>query len=56
MQTFEEKSLTFVPPNDRECIWDGVMYLYGIDLQEQPGQYMYSEEDIREAMLKNFGD
>lgn len=56
MQAFEEKRLTFVPSSDQERIWNGVMYLYGNDLQEQPSQYMYSDEDIRVAMLKNLGD
>jgi hypothetical protein len=54
MRAFDEKEIEFLPPSDEDCIWSGVMYLYGIDLEIQPGEYMYSEEDIRSAMLKNF--
>ncbi len=54
-QASERKELIFAPPNDQDRIWEGVMYLYGVDLQEEPGQYLFSEEDIREAMLKKLG-
>lgn len=52
MQAAEANDLSFVPPSDQDRIWEGVMYLYGIDLQDEPGQYLYSDDDIREAMLK----
>ncbi len=51
LQLHEVGSLIFVPAADTEVIWDGVMYLYGIDLGESPGRYLHTDSDIRAAML-----
>jgi hypothetical protein len=51
MQLSEAGSLTFSPVNAKSRIWEGVMYLYGIDMMDGPaGQYIFTEEDIRSAM------
>jgi hypothetical protein len=55
MQLYEAGSLTFSPVNDEDRIWEGVMYLYGIDLMDAPGQYLHTEEDIRSAMAATMG-
>ena len=55
MQAREIDGVVFVPPGDAERIWDGVMHLIGIDLQDSPGQYLYSDESIRDFMLKTVG-
>lgn len=51
----EEKPLVYSPLTDRDRIWEGLMYLYGIDNMEDPEQYLHSEEDIRLAMIKILG-
>jgi hypothetical protein len=38
------------PVNAKDRIWEGVMYLYGIDTMEAPEQYLHTEDDIRSAM------
>lgn len=48
-------TLSFVPPEEKRRIWEGVMYLYGVDMMEAPGEYLHTEEDIREAMEKKVG-
>ncbi|OAL80405.1 hypothetical protein AY606_15410 [Acinetobacter sp. SFB] len=48
----ETNSLTIVPNEKRDQVWNGVMYLYGIDLMVNPGEYLHTEEDIIIAMNK----
>ena len=55
VQQSEMGSLTFSPANAKDRIWEGVMYLYGIDVMEAPGQYLHTEEDIRSAMAAKLG-
>ena len=49
-------TLTFAPPEEKARIWAGVMYLYGIDTMEAPGEYLHTEEDIRVAMQEKVGN
>lgn len=51
----ESGTLTFVPADEKGRIWDGVMYLYGIDTKEAPGEYLHTEDDIRIAMQEKVG-
>lgn len=51
----ESGVLTFEPPEEKTRIWDGVMYLYGIDIMDAPGEYLHTEEDIRAAMKAKIG-
>ena len=55
VQLSEAGSLTFSPVNDKDRIWEGVIYLYGIDTMDAPGQYLHTEEDIRSAMAATMG-
>lgn len=48
-------SLAFIPSEDEQKIWSGVMYLYGIDSKESPDEYLHSLDDIREAMKIKLG-
>ena len=50
IQKNEADELEFSPPQDREKIWSGVMYLYGIDMRESPDEYLHTAQDIRTAM------
>jgi hypothetical protein len=50
MQEEETGVVTYSPPRERERIWAGVMYLYGIDTMTAPNTYLHSDDDIREAM------
>ena len=52
----ESGTLTFAPPEEKARIWAGVMYLYGIDTMEAPGEYLHIEEDIRAAMGEKVGN
>lgn len=40
---------------DNERIWAGVMYIYGVDTQEAPGNSLYSDSDICNAMASMMG-
>ena len=51
----EAGSLTYSPVTAKDRIWEGVMYLYGIDAMEAPRQYLHTEEDIRLAMAAKLG-
>lgn len=42
--------VTYSPPGERERIWAGVMYLYGVDTMKAPGAYLHSDNDISAAM------
>ena len=55
LQESEAGSLTFSPVAAKDRIWEGVMYLYGIDIMDAPGQYLHTEEDIRLAMVEKLG-
>src|SRR5882762_8694957 len=46
----EETGIVTYSPHERERIWAGVMYLYGVDTMKAPGQYLHSDDDISEAM------
>src|SRR5258707_5576979 len=46
----ETDVVTYSPPRERERIWAGVMYLYGVDTMKAPGQYLHSDNDVRAAM------
>jgi hypothetical protein len=50
VQEEETGVVTYSPPRDRDRIWAGVMYLYGIDAMKAPGVYLHSERDISAAM------
>jgi hypothetical protein len=51
VQEQEAGIVAFSPPHEREHIWAGVMYLFGIDAMKAPGAYLHSDDDIREAMM-----
>src|ERR1700760_3650050 len=55
VQEEETGVVKFSPPRERERIWAGVMYLYGIDTMKAPNAYLHSDDDIREAMMENLG-
>jgi hypothetical protein len=51
----EAGTLKYSPASAKVRIWEGVMYLYGIDTMDAPGQYLHTEEDIRLAMAAKLG-
>jgi hypothetical protein len=55
VQEEETGVVKYSPPRERERIWAGVMYLYGIDAMTAPNVYLHSDDDIREAMIACFG-
>lgn len=55
IQQAEARSLVYLPAADEERIWAGIMYLYGVDLMEEPGLYLHTEEEIRMAMHATLG-
>lgn len=48
--------VTYSPPRERERIWAGVMYLYGIDTRTAPNVYLHSNDDIRQAMMASLAE
>lgn len=55
MQHEEAGSLVYLPPAEKERIWAGVMYLYGVDTVEASGEYLHTDDDIRAAMDEKLG-
>lgn len=55
MQKCESGNLELIPSSQREEIWDAVMYLYGIDAMDSPGEYLHSDEEISLEMARRFG-
>lgn len=51
----ETGCLEFSPPEEKMRIWSGVMYLYGIDIQEETGKYLHTKDDIRTALHEKIG-
>ena len=55
VQEEEEDTLLYSPIEDEDVIWEGIMYLNGIDLQETPGKYLHTIEGIRKIFIDQFG-
>jgi hypothetical protein len=43
--------VSYAPADERDRIWAGVMYLYGIDAMKAPNAYLHCNDDIRLAMM-----
>jgi hypothetical protein len=56
VQAEETGIVTYAPPLERERIWAGVMYLYGVDTMKAPGEYLHSANDICAAMNAKLGE
>ncbi len=48
--------VSFVPEAEKTRIWNAVMYLYGIDMMDSPGEYLHTQDDIRRAMKEKLGE
>jgi hypothetical protein len=55
MQKEDAGVLKYMPPGDRECIWAGVMYLYGVDTRKGPNEYLHTNDDVMTAMKAKLG-
>lgn len=55
VQAYEARNLVFVPVEEEEKIWSGVMYLYGIDSKDAPDSYLHTTDDIRKALNEKLG-
>ena len=51
MRACDAGELEFQPPSDEEMLWSALQYLYGIDIQHAPGDYLHSIEDIKRKKL-----
>ena len=47
--------VTYTPAYERDRIWAGVMYLYGIDMMTAPNEYLHTDDDIRRGMIASIG-
>jgi hypothetical protein len=56
VQQEETGVMTYSPPQERDRIWAGVMYLYGVDTMKSPGIYLHSDADISAAMNAKLGE
>lgn len=54
VQKDELKELKFVPAKDEKKIWEGITYLHGIDLEESPGEYLHSIQNIKDKFDEIF--
>ena len=52
IKALDSNDLSFLPKSDEKILWDGVLYLFGIDIKISPDEYMYSIEDIEEEYVK----
>jgi hypothetical protein len=55
VQEEETGVVTYSPPRERERIWAGVMYLYGIDTMTAPNAYLHTDDDVRRGMMASIG-
>ncbi len=55
LQRDEAGMLSYSPVADKERICAGIIYLYGIDVQDAPGNYLHSDSDICNAMASMVG-
>jgi len=55
IQEEETAVVTYSPPRERERIWAGVMYLYGIDTMTGPNAYLHTDDDISRGMIASIG-
>jgi hypothetical protein len=55
VQEEETGLVTYSPPRERERIWAGVMFLYGIDTMTAPNAYLHTDDDIRRGMIASIG-
>jgi hypothetical protein len=56
VQQEEAGVATYSPPAERDRIWAGVMYLYGVDTMKAPGEYLHCDKDIRAALNALLGE
>lgn len=47
-QLYHSNSLKFIPISKREVILNALDYLYGIDIQDNPNEYLHSLKEIKE--------
>lgn len=52
VQRNECETLIFSPKAERDKIWAGLMFLYGIDMREAPGIYLHSQTDLQAELNK----
>ena len=45
-QMADREALAYVPPQAEKPLWDALLFLLGIDLQVNPGEYLHNTEDI----------
>ena len=45
-QIADQQALAFVPPQSETPLWEALLFLLGIDLQVNPGEYLHTTEDV----------
>src|SRR5882757_1686133 len=55
VQEEETGVVTYSPPFERERIWAGVMYLYGISTMKAPNEYFHANDDTGEPRVAILG-
>lgn len=48
----DENNLRYNPENYEAILWEGILFLEGIDLQIEPSVYLHSIEDLYDFLLK----
>ena len=42
----DKNCLKYIPIESKELLWQSILFLEGIDLQDSPGCYLHNEDDI----------
>lgn len=43
----DKKEIEYSPIEDERLIWDGLLFIEGIDIQDNPNSYLHNDHDIR---------
>lgn len=43
----DENKLIFSPEKDEQILWESVLFIEGVDLQNEPNVYLHNNNDIR---------
>jgi hypothetical protein len=48
----DSNTLRYIPKESERIIWNAILFVEGIDLQNEPGVYLHDKNDIREYLQK----
>ena len=51
-QKADDNKLMYFPKANENMIWESILFIEGIDIQNEPNVYLYNERDIAEFLQK----